>query len=105
MLGLGAGYQMLGWEIRRESECRVGIGLLPISSTTLPAECNLIEATKGQLYPSGIDVEGVEVNSGYSEVVASEKRNVVKGRYEGLSPLVAYENGEWCCSFPITSSV
>lgn len=91
---MGAGYQMLGWEMRRESEFRLGIGLLPISSIVQPAECNRTVPTKGQLYPSGIDIEGFEVNSGFSEVAASEKRSVAEGRYEGLSPLIAFEDGE-----------
>jgi adenosylcobyric acid synthase len=94
VLGLCGGYQMLGWKLKEDTRTRLGIGLLPISSTVLPAECNMTDSLKGQLYPSGVHVEGFEVNCGFSEVVVSEQKNVADGRYKGMAPLVAYENGE-----------
>ena len=94
VLGICAGYQMLGWKLQQGTHFKQGIGLLPIVSKAKPAECNLTEPTKGQLYPSGVNVEGFEVNCGFSKVVASEQNNVLDGKYEGLAPLIAYENGE-----------
>jgi len=94
VLGLCGGYQMLGWKLREDTRTRLGIGLLPISSTVLPAECNMTDSLKGQLYPSGVRVDGYEVNCGFSEVVVSEQKNVADGRYKGMAPLVAYENGK-----------
>ena len=94
VLGLSHGYQMLGWKVTNGHNTKQGIGLLPISSTVKSAECNLVNLVKGQLYPSGIHVEGFEVDCGYSEVVASEKNDVAAGRYKGLAPLIAYSDGK-----------
>ncbi|MGK3735986.1 MAG: cobyric acid synthase, partial [Bacillariaceae sp.] len=90
VLGLCAGYQMLGWRVNTKQ----AIGLLPISSTVQPAECKLIDRMKGQLYPSGVHVDGFEINCGFSEVVHSEQNNVAHGKYHGISPLLAYEDGK-----------
>jgi len=94
VLGLCGGYQMLGWRVKEETDTKQGIGLLPISSTVKAAECKLIDPMKGQLYPSGVYVEGFEINCGFSEVVLSEQKNVADGNYRGMSPLLAYENGK-----------
>jgi len=94
VLGLGAGYQMLGWEVKQGTHSKQGIGLLPISSIAKPAECNLKEPVRGQIYPSGVSVEGFELICGHSEIVSSEKKNVASGRYEGMAPLLAFENGK-----------
>ena len=94
MLGLCGGYQMLGWEVKEGINSKQGIGLLPITSTTKAAECNTIDPLKGQLYPSGIPIEGFEVNCGFSKVILSEQRSVADGRYKGIAPLIAYENGK-----------
>ena len=94
MLGLHHGYQMLGWNVKGGNNIRQGIGLLPITSTVKSAECDLVNPLKGQLYPSGIHVEGFEVNCGFSEVVLSEQNHLAAGRYKGLAPLVAYADGK-----------
>ena len=94
VLGLCHGYQMLGWKLKGGNKIRQGIGLLPIASTIKSAECKLINPLKGQLYPSGIHVEGFEVSCGFSKVVLSEQNNVAAGVYKGLAPLVAYANGK-----------
>ena len=94
VLGLCGGYQMLGWKVKEGENTKQGIGLLPICSTVKPAECNLTDPLKGQIYPSGVHVEGFEINCGVSEVVSSERKNVANGKYKGIAPLVAYENGK-----------
>ena len=91
---------MLGWRVKGGTDIKQGIGLLPISSTLKPTECKLIDATKGQLYPSGVGVEGFEMNCGLIEVVHSEKSNVLNGK---ISPILAYDDGkndsEFCCCY------
>ncbi len=94
VLGLGAGYQMLGWNVKQGTHSKKGIGLLPVTSTAEPAECNLKEQMNGQIYPSGVFVEGFEINCGYTEIVSAIKKNVGKGRYEDLAPLLAYVDGK-----------
>ena len=90
VLGLCAGYQMLGWRVNTKQ----AIGLLPIASTAQPAECKLVNRMKGQLYPSGVHIDGFEINCGFSEVVQSEQKNVAHGKCHGISPLLAYEDGK-----------
>ena len=94
VLGICGGYQMLGWRVKGETDTKQGIGLLPISSTAKPAECKLVDPMKGQLYPSGVHVEGFEIDCGFSQVVLSEQKNVADGNYRGMSPLLAYDNGK-----------
>mmetsp|Transcript_6827 Transcript_6827/g.19757 ORF Transcript_6827/g.19757 Transcript_6827/m.19757 type:complete len:344 (-) Transcript_6827:318-1349(-) len=93
VLGLCSGYQMLGWNVKGEIGTKKGIGLLPISSTVKPAECKLGNHRKGQLYPSGVLIEGYEVNCGFSKVVFSKQKKVAD-MYQGIAPLVAYDNGK-----------
>jgi len=93
VLGLCGGYQMLGWNIKGETNIKQGIGLLPISSIVKPVECKHVNRMKGQLYPSGVCVEGFEINCGSSEVVLSERKNTVDV-YQGMAPLLAYQNGK-----------
>ena len=92
VLGLCGGYQMLGWNIKGKNNIKQGIGLLPISSIAKPAECKHVDHMKGQLYPSGVYVEGFEINCGSSEVVLSERKNTADV-YQGMAPLLAYQNG------------
>ena len=85
---------MLGWKVKEDTKTKQGIALLPIHSTTTSAECNDIDHIKGQLYPSGVRVEGFKIVCGFTEVIMSERDNVVQGRYKGLAPLVGYGNGK-----------
>mmetsp|Transcript_31392 Transcript_31392/g.36111 ORF Transcript_31392/g.36111 Transcript_31392/m.36111 type:complete len:354 (-) Transcript_31392:105-1166(-) len=94
VLGLCAGYQMLGWRVKCKTDTKQGIGLLPISSTVQPTECKFVDRMKGQLYPSGVRIEGFEINCGFCEVVLSEQNNVKDGKYPRISPLLAYEDGK-----------
>jgi len=94
VLGLCGGFHMLGWKVKEDTKTKQGIALLPIHSTTTPAECNDIDHIKGQLYPSGVRVEGFKIVCGFTEVIMSERDNVVQGRYKGLAPLVGYGNGK-----------
>lgn len=98
VLGLCGGYQMLGWTVKDPGAvegtvfARQGIGLLPISTTIGPPECKAVSPRKGQLYPSGIQVEGFELHCGISEVM-SERWGLV-GKDPGIAPLMALENGK-----------
>ncbi len=98
VVGLCGGYQMLGRTVRDSDAVegvqgiRQGIGLLPISTTIGPPECKVVVPRKGQLYPSGIHVEGFELHCGVSEVVSEQVQ--LLGRSSGIAPLLAFENGE-----------
>eukprot|EP00536_Pseudo-nitzschia_multiseries_P013544 jgi/Psemu1/320475/estExt_fgenesh1_pm.C_5850002 len=94
VLGLCRGYQMLGWNLKGETiGTKKGIGLLPISSAVKPAECKIGNRRVGQLYPSGVRIEGYEINCGFSEVILSKRKKVVE-MYQGIAPLLAYDNGK-----------
>ena len=93
LLGLYSGYHMLGWDITVGSVTKQGIGLLPITSVSQPAECLQKDMMKGQLYPSGTSIEGFEVDCGLREIVEEEKRNVAEWKQKGLAPLLAYNRG------------
>ena len=56
-----------------------------------PTECKAVNAKKGQLFPSGVHVEGFEMDCGLIEVVHSEQNNVLNGT---ISPILAYEDGK-----------
>jgi adenosylcobyric acid synthase len=98
VLGLCGGYQMLGWKVKDpgavegEVSSRHGIGLLPISTTIGPAECKIITRRQGQLYPSGVRVEGFELHCGISEVMSD--RVTLLGKNPGIAPLLALEEGQ-----------
>jgi adenosylcobyric acid synthase len=74
------------------------IGLLPIKTTISPAELKVVVPRKGQLYPSGIPVEGFELHCGVSEVHSEQVR--LLGRASGISPLMAFENGKSSLRIP-----
>jgi adenosylcobyric acid synthase len=97
VLGLCGGYQMLGRKIvdpdavEGIAGSKQAIGLLPITTTIAPAECKVVTRRKGQLYPSGIHVEGFELHCGISQVLSEQVR--LLGRASGISPLLAFEDG------------
>lgn len=98
VVGLCGGYQMLGRTVTDPEAVegiagsRQGVGLLPISTTIAHAECKVVQPRKGQLYPSGIDVEGFELHCGFSQVISDQVK--LLGRASGISPLLAFENGK-----------
>jgi adenosylcobyric acid synthase len=98
VVGICGGYQMLGRTLHDPEGVegiggsRQGIGLLPISTTIAPVECKVVKPRKGQLYPSGIQVEGFELHCGVSEVISEQVK--LLGRTSGISPLLAFENGK-----------
>jgi adenosylcobyric acid synthase len=98
VVGLCGGYQMLGRTlsdpvaVEGVAETRQGIGLLPISTIIAPVECKVVKPRKGQLYPSGIHVEGFELHCGVSNVLSEQVRML--GRDSGIAPLLAFENGK-----------
>ncbi|KAG7370938.1 cobyric acid synthase CobQ [Nitzschia inconspicua] len=98
VIGFCGGYQMLGRTlmepeaIEGKANSKQGIGLLPITTTIAPAKCKVVQPRKGQLYPSGIQVEGFEVHCGVSEIISEQIK--LLGRASGISPLLAFENGE-----------
>jgi adenosylcobyric acid synthase len=98
VVGLCGGYQMLGRTLADPEGAegvagtRQAIGLLPISTIISPAKCKVLGPRKGQLYPSGIHVEGFELHCGVSNVVSDQVR--LLGRESGISPLLAFENGK-----------
>lgn len=98
VLGLCGGYQMLGWQVNDPDAVegpagtRQGIGLLPINTTIAAAECKVVTPRSGQLYPSGVQVEGFELHCGISEVLA-EKVSLL-GKNSEISPLLALSSGK-----------
>lgn len=98
VLGICGGYQMLGSTVKDPTategsvSSRQGIGLLPVSTTIRPPECKIVTRRRGQLYPSGVRVEGFELHCGISEVIA--ERATLVGKNPGIAPLLALEKGQ-----------
>ena len=98
VLGLCGGYQMLGWEVNDphavegHESARQGIGLLPVKTTIGPVTCKVVKPRTGQLYPSGIEIEGFELHCGVSEVMSIQVS--LLGKNSEMSPLLAFSNGK-----------
>jgi adenosylcobyric acid synthase len=98
VLGLCGGYQMLGWQVDDPDAVegrgctRQGIGLLPIKTTIAPVSCKVVKPRSGQLFPSGIQVEGFELHCGQSEVLSAEVS--LLGKNSEISPLLSLSNGK-----------
>lgn len=97
VLGLCGGYQMLGWSVEDPTAVegtggsKLGLGLLPISTTIASAACKIVAPRKGRLLPSKIKVEGFELHCGRSEIITQAGAPI---NTQQIHPLVMFDDGK-----------